>query len=582
MAVSRPTQFLPPTAVEAAGVPLALPGADLRLFALAALFGVAANVLILTGPVFMLLVYDRVLPARSVETLVALTVLMVALYLCHGALDHARGRLLARLGARLETRLAPRVFDTAITGAARGGDGAAGSEALAALRAALASPAAGAVMDLPFAPLFLAALFLFHPALGWLAVAGGALLVAATLAGRALARDPAAAARAEGARAASLAREALEAAEFVAAQGMAAALARRWRGAARMAAAQGLRASDRAGALAAFGRSARMALQSGILALGAFLVIGGAIEAGAMIAASILFGRALAPVDLLLAQWPLLERSLAAAQLLRDLPAGGVVMADPPLLLPRPVGRLELSEVTVRSGALPRTLLSGITLRIEPGEALGVIGPSGAGKSTLARVAAGALQPDEGTVRLGRARLEHYGPAARGAAIGYLPQSVPVFDGTVAQNIARMDAAPPAEAVRMAARAAGLDAAIAALPQGYDTPLGPGGALLSGGQRQRLGLARALYGAPVLLVLDEPTAALDAEGTAALIAAVAAQRARGGAVLIVAHRPGAVAACDRIAMIEAGRLVALGPRDAVLEAVTIGGATARPDREGQE
>lgn len=579
MAVKRPTQF----PIPAAAGPLALPADDLRLAALAGLFGVAANLLILTGPVFMLLVYDRVLPARSVETLVALTALMVALYLCHGALDHARGRLLARLGTRLETRLAPRVFEAALHGAARGGDDApAGPEALAVLRGTLAAPVAGALMDLPFAPVFLAAIFLFHPALGWLALAGGAVLVLATLVGRSLARQPASAERAEGARAAALAREAMEAAEFALAQGMDEALGRRWRGAGRMAAVQGLRASDRAGALAAFGRSTRMALQSGILALGAFLVIAGTVEAGVMIAASILLGRALAPVDLVLAQWPLLERAAAAAQLLRALPAVSPALADPPILLPRPVGRLDLSRVTLRAGMPPRTLLSDITLGIAPGEALGVIGPSGAGKSTLARVAAGAVRPCEGTVRLGRARIEHYGPAARGAAIGYLPQAVPVFTGTVAQNIARMDPAPDATAVRDAARAAGLESVIAALPQGYDTPLGHGGTVLSGGQRQRLGLARALYGAPVLLVLDEPTAALDAEGTAALLSAVAAQTARGGAVLIVAHRPGAVAACSRLAVIEAGRLLAEGPRDPLLAAVTANAAAIRRELEGQE
>lgn len=577
MAVSRPTHFSHPPARAA----LAPAADELRLAALAGLFGVAANLLILTGPAFMLLVYDRVLPARSPETLVALTVLMVALYLCHGALDHARGRLLARLGARLEARLARPVFDAALAEAARGGDGSAGPEALAVLRGTLAAPVVGAVLDLPFAPFFLAAIFLFHPALGWLALAGGAALVLATLAGQALARAPAAAARAAGAEAAALAREALDAAEFAAAQGMDGALAGRWRGAGRSAAAQGLRASDRAGALAAFGRSARMALQSGILALGAGLVIDGQIEAGVMIAASILLGRALAPVDLVLAQWPLAERAVAAWHVLRALPLAAAA-ADGPAAPRAPVARLELSRVTLRAGSPPRVLLADITLRIEPGEALGIIGPSGAGKTTLARVAAGAARPDEGTVRLGGARLDHFGAAARGAAIGYLPQSVPVFAGTVAQNIARMAPAAPAAAVAAAARAAGLETVIAALPQGYDTRLGPGGAVLSGGQRQRLGLARALYGQPALLVLDEPTAALDAEGTAALLAAVAAQTARGGSVLIVAHRPGAVAACDRLAMIEAGRLVAVGPRDAVLDAVAANAARLRQEWEARE
>jgi PrtD family type I secretion system ABC transporter len=426
------------------------------------------------------------------------------------------------------------------------------------VRAFLAAPVALSLLDLPWTPLFLAAIFVFHPALGWLALGGGAILMGAAALNRVLARR----ARSDAAEAAArLARQAGEAGGFVAAQGMAEALRARWGRLQDAAVDAALRDSDRTGAIAAFVRAFRLLLQSAMLAAGAWLVLGGALTAGAMIAASVLLGRALAPLDACVAQWPAIAAARAGWRGLRSLP---VAAPAPPTALPTPEARLEARGLGFlpHPGAPP--VLDGVSFVLEPGEALGVIGRSGAGKTTLARLLTGALAPTSGEVRLGGAPLARYGEERLGALVGYLPQEVRLFDGTVAENIARMEARPDDARVVGAARAAGAHGIVLSLPQGYETQLDGTAPALSGGQRQRLALARALYGDPVLLVLDEPSSALDADGADALNAAIAAMKAEGRAVLVMTHRPTALAACDRLLVLEGGRVTALGPRDEIL------------------
>lgn len=535
------------------------------LFGWAFLFGAVVNLLMLTGPLYMLQVYDRVLATRSVETLVALSLMAGLAFLAMGVTDHVRGRILSRAGARHEhaqeaavfraatARLALMPGDSLALGAARD---------LAALRQVCAAPVMAALFDLPFTPLFLAAIFVFHPWLGWLSVAGGAALVVLTLAQEGLTRARARAAAQGSDRADRLADALLADAPALRALGMQGAGLARWRDLRARALDDAMVASDRAGGFGAAVRTLRILLQSAVLGLGAFLALRGELSPGAMIAASILFGRALAPVDVAVGQWSLVTRAQQARVRLRQVLQ--TPPDPPPMPLPRPTARLEVQGLTVAPPGTTAPVLRGLSFVLEPGQVLGVIGPSGSGKSSLARAVTGLWPAAAGHVRLGGAALDRHDPDTLGGLMGYLPQGVALFPASVAANIARLSPVPDPQAVVAAARAAGAHDMILSLPQGYDTPVGPGGAGLSGGQVQRIGLARALFGDPVLLVLDEPDAHLDADGVAALAAAIRAARAAGRAVLIMAHRPGAIAECDTLLMLDGGLRRALGPRDQVL------------------
>jgi PrtD family type I secretion system ABC transporter len=534
-----------------------------------ALFSLFSNLLMLTGPLFMLQVYDRVLASRSEETLVALFALVTALYLLYGLLEFARTRVLARIAARLHSALAPRVFRASLDRAARGGPGGAAGAAvqdLDTLRTALGSGLVLALVDLPWTVLFLAAIFLFHPALGWIAVAGGATLLAVALANQWTTARRTLEAQRHSQRAQTFAQQAEDASDYAGVQGMAPALTARWSAEQDAALDRATAAGDGGGLFLSFSRAFRFFLQSAILAAGALLVLRGELTAGAMIAASILLGRALAPVEIAIAQWPLGQRARAARSSLAALLEAEPAPVDP-TPLPRPEARLEVTGVTVVSRAGDPPILRSVSFTLAPGEALGLIGRSGSGKTTLARVVTGLVRPAAGEVRLGGATLPQYGADGLGRHIGYLPQEVRFFDGTVAENIARMDLAPDPDRVVAAARAAHVHDIILNLPDGYDTRLGPADRRLSGGQRQRLALARALYGDPVLLVLDEPNSALDAEGSEALNAVVTAMKAEGRAVLIMTHRPTAISACDRLLVLDGGRVAALGPRDEIIRSM---------------
>ncbi|MBW7922967.1 MAG: type I secretion system permease/ATPase [Rubellimicrobium sp.] len=531
-----------------------------------AVFGGAVNLLLLTGPLYMLNVYDRVLGSRSVETLAALTLIAGFLYAMLGILDSARGQVMARAALRLQERLGPRVFGAGLAG----GDA---TRDLDAVHRLLVSPAFLALHDLPFAPLFLAGVFLFHPLLGVLACAAALLLVALALANHALAQRALAAAGVAGRDTQALATELAAAGDTIRALGMEGAARARWQAARAAALAAGLGAADTGARFGAAIRAVRLAVQSAMLGLGALLVLRGELGAGAMIAASILLGRALAPVEVIVGQWALFARARDGwrnlAHLLGSQPPGTARM-----VLPRPEARLAVAGLAVAAAPGQPPVLRGVGFALGPGQVLAVIGPSGSGKSALIGVLAGARAPAQGEVRLGGATLWQY--ADRGAVVGTLLQEVTLFEGSLRDNIARLAPRPDDAAVLRAAHMAGAHETILRLPQGYDTRLGPGGAGLSGGQRRRVGLARALYGDPVLVVLDEPDAGLDADGLQALVATLDRLRAAGACTVLATHRPALVAACDLVLALDGGTMRAFGPRDAVLGEVLANVHALRP------
>lgn len=534
-----------------------------------ALFSAFVNLLNLTGPMFMLQVYDRVLGARAVETLTALFLLVVFLFLMMGVLDYARARVMARVGARLQAALEARVFSAVLRrNAVLPGDAVAatGLRDLDAVNKLYASPVFLAIFDLPWSPIYFAAIFIFHPYLGWLSLAGGAVLIAVTLLNQRLTAQPLTLANNAQIASERLSDQLREEAELIQSLGMRGASFLRWRTARDRAMGAALSASDVGGGFSTFTKTFRMFLQSAMLALGAFVVLRGEMTPGAMIAGSILMGRALSPIEQAVGGWALVARARDGWDRLSTL-LSSVPPEAPRTPLPRPAARLEAIQLTVAPPGQSVATLRMVSFRLDPGQAMGVIGPSGAGKSTLARALCGVWRPSAGSIRLDGATLDQYDPDVLGALIGYLPQRVTLFDGTIAENIARLIPKPdPAKVVEAAKRAAAHQM-ILDLPDGYDTRVSQSGGRLSGGQIQRIGLARALYDDPVLLVLDEPNANLDNEGSMALNTAIRTMKAAGGSVLIMAHRPAAIAECDTLMVLDGGMRRAFGPRDEVLKAM---------------
>ncbi len=541
----------------------------MTFLALAFLFSIFVNILMLTGPLFMLQVYDRVLGSRAVETLTALFLLVTLLYALMAMLDYARGRIVARFGARFQSQLDERVFDATLRRSLHPQARSAPATALRDLESIqnlCSSPVLLAVMDIPWTPVFLAAIFLFHPLLGWLAVAGGSLLIVIALLNQGLTHRKVASAQRAAAQANAFSEHARQAAEVVRSQGMQDDITQRWQHQRTNALRQTIAASDWTGSFTSVTKSLRLFLQSAMLALGAWLVLRNELTPGAMIAGSILLGRALAPVEQALGQWSMVERARTAwASLNRFLDA--TPPETPRTKLPVPRARLTAKGLTVIPPGAEKPTLRNVSLQLEPGSALGVIGKSGSGKSTLAKALLGLWQPAAGEIRLGGATLDQYDPTDLGQHIGYLPQEVTLFNGTVAENIARMSENPNPEAVVAAAKKAKAHELILTLSKGYDTFLEGNDSQLSGGQKQRIALARALYGDPVMLILDEPNSALDAEGTEALNAAVRGLKEAGKSAIIMTHRPQAISECDDLAVVENGQVVKTGSRDEVLAAM---------------
>ena len=556
----------PPPGPARAAVRRALLQGNGALLGFALGFGVLVNLLMLTGPVFMLQIYDRVLAARSEATLTALFALVCFLYAMMAVLDHARGRIMARVGARFQARLDRPVFDAALMRCARHPGDPVAAQAptdVETVQRLLASPLVPALQDAPWTPLFIVVIFAFHPQLGLLALAGALVLLVLAGLNQALLRRPLAEASRAGLTAQRIGLGLQQQGDALVALGMGRQVRQHWQGARDLALAMAIAASDRAGFFGAASRSFRLLLQSAMLALGAWLVIGEQITPGVMIAASIMLGRALAPVEQTVMQWPVLQAAMHSWRRLGDFldqqPA-----AAPRMALPRPRARLDVQGVSVVPPGARLPSLRLLEFSLAPGRALGVIGPSGAGKSSLARCLTGLWPPAAGSVRLDGVALDRYGAEALGGLVGYVPQRLALIDGSVGLNIARMDPLADPAAVVQAARRAGVHEMILALPQGYDTPVGPDGRRLSGGQMQAVALARAFFGDPVLLVLDEPNAHLDAEGANALNHAVRTAKGQGLAVVIMAHRPAAIQECDDLLVLEDGVQTAFGPRDAVL------------------
>jgi PrtD family type I secretion system ABC transporter len=552
--------------------------------ALAALFSALVNILMLTGSVYMLQVYDRVLASGSLPTLLGLFAIVVVLHGFLGQYDFLRTRLLARAGIRLDRAVGAAGFRAWI-----GRD--AGAEQplreLDTLRGFLAGPAVIGLFDLPWMPLYLALLFLIHPWLGWTTLAGAAVVVVLALANQRLNRGPIARAMALEAEERDFAGQCRRMRGTLGAMGMTARVSQEWQRRHEAALAAGQAGSDPSEALAAVSHAFRLLLQSTILTIGAWLVLGAEITAGMIVAASIIAGRALAPIDRVVGHWRMIGRAAEAHRRLADLfarqPAPAAALALPP-----PTGRIRVTGLTKHAplpagsggtaggtaGGARRAILENLSFELAPGDGLVVLGSSAAGKSTLARLLVGAAAADAGEIRFDGATPDQWRPQDLGRWIGYLPQTVEMLPGTIRDNIARFDPGAADAAVIEAARLTGVHEMILALPEGYATRLGAEDSPLSGGQIQRLGLTRAVFGAPRIVVLDEPDAHLDPAGEAALATVITSLRARGAVVIVMAHRPGVLAAANRRMLLEAGRLQRFDSLPAAGTAAAAAAATA--------
>ena len=533
------------------------------------LFSAIINILALTGSLFMLEIYDRVLPGRSIATLVGLSMIAALLFSAQGLLDLIRARILVRTGVSLDKALGRRVYSTIVKlplkTAARS-DGLQPLRDLDTIRSFLSGLGPTALFDLPWIPLYLGIIFAFHTLLGAVALAGAILLVVLTLLTEMLSRRPMKMATSFVMSRQGLAEVSRRNAEVLVAMGMTGRMADHWEQSNERYLAHQQRANDVSGGFGAVSKVIRVMLQSGVLAIGAYLVIRQEATAGIIIAGSILTARAFAPVDIAIAHW---KGFVGARQSWHRLSRLLALFPGPSQCLPLPAPRVQVSieGVSVAPPSNERLVVQDVSFSLRSGQGLGIIGPSAAGKSSLARLLVGIWQPARGKVRLDGAALDQWDPEVLGQHIGYLPQDVELFVGTVAQNIARFDAAAEPKSILEAAQAAGAHELIVGLPSGYDTLVGEQGAGLSAGQQQRIALARALFGNPFLVVLDEPNSNLDADGEAALTQAIIRVRERGGIIVVIAHRPSALVGIDTVLTMHSGRAQAFGPKDEVLNKV---------------
>lgn len=536
------------------------------IFVAAIVFSLFINLLMFVSPLYMLQIYDRVITSRSESTLAALTILAAFLIFVYALLEMLRSRLLVRAGLAFDEKISEPVFHAVHRGnlALPGGNHVQCLRDVDTLREFLTGSGLIAFCDAPWFPIFVFACFLLHPYFGYFALVGTAITLALTLLNEKATKPQLDAASQASMRANQNAQAMFRNTEVLQAMGMLSSIKRLWTGFHDDTLSLQAAASDRAGLIVASTKFFRMFVQTGVLGLGAYLVIQRELSPGGMIAGSILIGRAMAPIDMALASWKGFVAARSAYSRLRNLL---VIAGQEPrrMSLPRPQGALQVSElIACAPGPNNPPILKGVTFNLAAGEIIGVIGPSAAGKSSLARVLVGVWKALRGSVRLDGSDLSHWNPEELGRYVGYLPQDVELFSGTIAQNIARFQDIDT-EQVIFAARLAGCHEMIQLLPQGYNTPIGDGGQALSGGQRQRVGLARALYGKPSLVVLDEPNANLDAAGEEALLAAMHNLKATKTTVVIVTHKINILAAVDKILIMSDGAVQAFGEREAVLQ-----------------
>jgi ATP-binding cassette subfamily C protein len=523
-----------------------------------------SNVLALSGSVFMLAVYDRVIPSGSVPTLIALGVLCLAAYGLQAFVDIVRSMMLTRIGLTTKEALSPRIFDITVRSAASGRGGKAeAAKDLDQIQNFLASAAPTALFDLPWVPLYLAICFLFHFWVGVFVTGSVVFLVLLAIVGEVLSRAPSSKLTEAGTARSALLNASQQQAETISALGMAPNLAGSWNRSTDQTVRLGQWLADTMSVTSSVSKTTRMVVQSSVLALGAFLVISGEATGGIMIASSILSARALAPIDLTISNW---RSFLTARQSWSRLNA---TLAEVPpeaadFVPLRPTLSLTSEGVVVAPGRGSRPVLVDVNFGLVAGNCLAVLGPIGSGKSTLSKALVGVVPPVSGSIRLDGASIAQWPSFERGRFIGYLPQQVALFEGTIAENVARFDPAATPEQVIEASRAAGIHDMISRMPAGYSTRLGPNGMGLSGGQAQRVGLARALYGNPFLVVLDEPNSSADAEGDAALLRAIQGLRDRGAITIIVTHRSGVLTLATHALLLSSGRVQRFGPAAEVL------------------
>jgi len=535
-----------------------------KQFILVGIFSGVVNLLQLTTSVYMMQVFDRVLATRILDTLLYLTLIAITAVMVLALLEAVRGQVMQRIATWVEHRVAPEGFVRAIESTLRGRPYR--MEALrdlAVCRNFLSSPASLSLYDVPWVPVYIAVIFLLHPVMGWIALCGALLLFGLALANElttsTLLKEANTASMASQRRADSIARNA----EVIDSMGMLPAVIGHWRQSVSTMAVPQQRALDRASVLLAMTKFFRLAVQIAILGVGAYLVLQQELTSGASIAGSIIMGRALAPVEQMIGGW---KQLVQARQSFRRLEAflSQARLRPPGLPLPEPTGKLAVERVSYAFPGQGVAMIKGVNFNLAAGESLAVIGPSAAGKTTLIRLLIGTLPPSAGNVRLDGADVYQWMREDFGRHVGYLPQDVELFDGTVFQNIARMGDAEPDE-VYEAAQLAGCHDMILRLPQGYETQIGDGGMYLSGGQRQLIGLARAMFGRPKLVVLDEPNSNLDGDSEAGLIRALERLKAQGTTVVLVSHRPALVQGVDKVLLLKDGAMEMFGPRAEVLK-----------------
>lgn len=553
-----------------------------RAFWTVGFFSFCINLLYLVPSIYMMQIYDRVLNSRSVMTLGMLTLIVVGLYLLMSLVEYFRSRVLVRIGAALDGTLSHRVFSAAFERnlVQAGGNPSQALADLANVRQFITGNGLFAFFDAPWAPIYLFVAYAIHPILGIFVFVGAAILFLLAYVTEVVSRKPLSEANASAIAAGNFANSNLRNAEVIHAMGMLPHIRRRWHVHQQKTLALQNEASDKAGLIGAGTKLARLTMQSGVLGLGALLVLEGSLSPGGMIGVSILMGRALAPVELAIGTWKALISARAAYQRLDEL-LSTYPARLPGMSLPKPDGAIgieNLIAVAPRGGA---PILKGINLNICTGDVVGIIGPSASGKSTLARLMVGIWPPQAGKVRIDGMDVYLWDKEELGPWIGYLPQDVELFDGTIAENISRFGEIDSSQVI-VAAQKAGVHEMVLRLPKGYDTQIGEAGGMLSGGQRQRIGLARALYGDPSIVILDEPNSNLDDAGEAALVAAVNDLKARQKTVIIITHRTSVLAVVDKLLLLRDGTAQIYGPRDEVMRALQAGQQQAVQKASGSE